>query len=96
MGLGLITAVSRNTVVATLSRERSRARLGVMLCRESFSERSDQVESRRSPGIKKCCSWLIRGVELDEELIDASGKGGTGGTMIPGLSGGDRLVTPGM
>lgn len=96
VGLGLMTAVSRSTVVTTLSRARSRARLGVMLCRDSLSERSDQVESRKSPGIKKCCSWLIRGVELGEELIDASGNGGTGGAMILGLSGGDRLVTPGI
>lgn len=57
---------------------------------------SDQVESRKSPGIKKCWSWWIRGVEWEDELIDASGKGGTGGTIIPGLSGGERFVTPGM
>ena len=91
-----MTAVSLKTVVATLSLERSRAKLGVILCRDSASDVPDHVESRRSPGMKKCCSWFKRGVEAAEELREASGRGGTGGTIKPGLAGGDLFVTPGM
>ena len=54
---------------------------------------SDQVELRRSPGMKKCCSTA--GVEAVEELLDRPGKLGIGGG-IPGDSGGDLTVTPGI
>jgi len=53
----------------------------------------EYVESRRSPGMKKCsCSYL--GVLAAEER--AIGIGGTGGTKRPGVEGADRFVTPGM
>lgn len=54
---------------------------------------AEYVESRRSPGMKKCsCSYL--GLpEVDDKAI---GIGGTGGTRRPGVDGADLLVTPGM
>ena len=53
----------------------------------------EYVESRRSPGMKKCsCSYL--GVLAVEER--AIGIGGTGGTNTPGVEGADLFVTPGM
>ena len=53
----------------------------------------EYVESRRSPGMKKCsCSYL--GVLAAED--SAIGIGGTGGTKRPGVEGADRFVTPGM
>lgn len=64
-----------------------------MLTRWSKEEASDQVESRRSPGMKKCCSKA--GVEAPELLWDP-GIGGIGGASRPGESGGDLTVTPGM
>lgn len=54
----------------------------------AMEELSDQVEARRSTGMKKCCSTA--GVEAAE-----LGKAGIGGG-IPGDSGGERTVTPGM
>ena len=65
-----------------------------MLMRGSNDDVSDQVESLRSPGIKKCCSrW---GVDIAELVTVPPGIEGTGGTISPGDSGGDRTVTPGI
>ena len=61
--------------------------------RGSMEDVSDHVESRRSPGMKKCCSTA--GVETAEFCPDMPGKPGIGGGM-PGDSGGDRTVTPGI
>lgn len=74
----------RYIVVATLAR----AKLGAKLTRGSIEELSEHVESRRSFGIKKCCSTF--GV-----LFAVLPRLGMGGGM-PGDSGGDRPVTPGM
>jgi len=76
--------------VATLVR----ARLGAMLLR-SISEKSEQVESRRSPGMKKCLSCSRYGLDATEVVAEA-GKVGTGGTRRFGESGGDLFVTPGI
>ena len=70
------------------------AKLGATLMRGSTEEVSDQVESRRSLGMKKCCSTA--GVDAAEELFDAPGNDGIGGGRSPGESGGDRTVTPGI
>jgi hypothetical protein len=78
----------RYIVVATLAR----VRLGARLNRGSMEDASDHVESRRSPGIKKCCSRV--GVDMAELVVVAPGRDGTGGTI--GDSGGDRTVTPGI
>jgi hypothetical protein len=64
-----------------------------MLIRGSTDEVSDQVELRRSPGMKKCCSKA--GVEAVDVCPDTPGKPGIGGGM-PGDSGGDLTVTPGI
>ncbi len=80
----------RYIVVATLER----ARLGARLIRGSIEEASDHVESRRSPGMKKCCSRV--GVDMAEWFVVAPGREGTGGTKRFGDSGGDRTVTPGI
>jgi hypothetical protein len=76
--------------VATLAR----ARLGAILLRSS-SEKSEQVESRRSPGMKKCLSWSRYGVDAADVGVEA-GSAGTGGTSRCGESGGDRFITPGI
>lgn len=53
-GIGLITALSRYTVVATLLRAKLDAiEPGLRLW---MSDMSEQVESRKSPGTKKCWS----------------------------------------
>jgi len=77
-------------VVATLIR----AKLGAMLLR-SISEKPEKVESRKSPGIKKCWSCSKWGVEV-VVLVAELGKAGTGGTRRLGESGGDRFWTPGI
>ncbi len=61
--------------------------------RGSIEELSDHVESRRSFGMKKCCSKA--GVDAAELCPDMPGKPGIGGGM-PGDSGGDLTVMPGM
>jgi hypothetical protein len=55
---------------------------------------SEYVESRRSPGTKKCWSsnWLF---VMDDGVV-GMGIGGTGGTSRPGEDELVRLVTPGM
>lgn len=70
-----------------------RAKEGARLIRGLMEDVSDQVEFRRSPGIKKCCS--TGGVEVVDKFPDMLGKPGIGGG-IPGDSGGDLTVTPGM
>lgn len=91
-GIGLITALSRYTVVATLLR----ARLDAIEPgrRAWMDDMSEYVESRRSPGTKKCWSskWLF---DMDEGVV-GMGIGGTGGTSRPGEDEFVRLVTPGM
>lgn len=53
----------------------------------------EYVESRRSPGIKKCSSSYLCVLAADDNAI---GMGGTGGTRRPGVDGADLFVTPGM
>ena len=89
-GTGGTIASVRYIVVATLPR----ARLVAMLKRGSIEDASDQVESLRSLGMKKCCSSC--GVEAAELAAVLPGSAGTGGIVSPGDSGGDRTVTPGM
>ena len=58
-------------VVATLAR----AKLGARLIRGFIDDASDQVESLKSPGMKKCCSRS--GVEVAEFAANPWGIGGT-------------------
>lgn len=55
---------------------------------------SEYVESRRSPGTKKC--WSSKLLFAMEEGVVGIGIGGTGGTSKPGEDELVRFVTPGM
>lgn len=91
-GIGLMTALSRYTVVATLLR----AKLDAIEpgLRPWMSDMSEYVESRKSPGTKKC--WSSKLLFVMEEGVVGIGIGGTGGTSKPGEDELVRFVTPGM
>ena len=70
----------------------ARARLGLRLC---LADRSDAVEFRSSSGMKNRSSSKLGDVVF-ELVADPKGRAGTGGTINPGDSVGDLLMTPGI
>jgi hypothetical protein len=90
-GVATITAFFPYMVDATL--ERGAYDVRAYEVRSLYPDRAEYVESRKSPGTKKCCSSVLFGVLACEM---AMGMGGTGGTRTPGDVGVALLVTPGM